>query len=329
MVQAKPDVDRPTILGGSGGWRLVVLRLTHPHCCGPASEPGHGIPTEGLPPQPAIEPAVCASGLVGRPGHNSGACKRHEAVSIHGAGFPTTRMSARPGLRRRRGDDRRVLRARQLPAGDRHGRRRAVPPAGGRLDRRHVDGVVPGRSLVELRSVRSARPDAPLLPLVRRRLPEQHRPLLRHRHDGPRLPRRFRQTGDPFSGRPDPHSAGNGCIMRLAPVPMFFYPDATEAAHWAGESSRTTHGAPECVESCQLLAAMICSALAGGSKDDVLFGHGRVASSARRCARSPPGTTATRARGDFGIGVRHSLPGSVGLVLLERRLVPRRGAARR
>ena len=61
--------------------------------------------------------------------------------------------------------------------------------------------------------------------------------------------------------------------MRLAPVPMFFHPDADEAARWAGESSRTTHGAPECIESCQLLAAMICAALSGAGKDAVLLGH--------------------------------------------------------
>jgi ADP-ribosyl-[dinitrogen reductase] hydrolase len=84
---------------------------------------------------------------------------------------------------------------------------------------------------------------------------------------------RFQQSGDPFSGRPDPHSAGNGCIMRLAPVPMFFHPDSAEANRWAGESSRTTHGAPECVESCQLLAAMICAALSGDTKDEILFAH--------------------------------------------------------
>src|SRR5262249_49379095 len=42
---------------------------------------------------------------------------------------------------------------------------------------------------------------------------------------------------------------------------------------WAGESSRTTHAAPECLESCQLLAAMICSALGGSSKDEILFGQ--------------------------------------------------------
>jgi ADP-ribosyl-[dinitrogen reductase] hydrolase len=84
---------------------------------------------------------------------------------------------------------------------------------------------------------------------------------------------RFQQTRDPFSGRPDPQSVGNGCIMRLAPVPLFFHPDSAEAVRWAGDSSRTTHGAPECIESCHLLAAMICAALSGASKDEVLFGH--------------------------------------------------------
>ena len=84
---------------------------------------------------------------------------------------------------------------------------------------------------------------------------------------------RFRQSGEPFAGSPDPHSAGNGCIMRLAPVPMFFQPDVAGAVYWSGESSRTTHGAPECVESCQLLAAMICAALSGRDKEEILFGH--------------------------------------------------------
>jgi ADP-ribosyl-[dinitrogen reductase] hydrolase len=85
--------------------------------------------------------------------------------------------------------------------------------------------------------------------------------------------RRFQQSGDPFSGSTAVRSAGNGCIMRLAPVPMFFHPDVDEAVRWAGESSRTTHGAEECVESCRLLASMICAALSGADRNDVLFGH--------------------------------------------------------
>jgi ADP-ribosyl-[dinitrogen reductase] hydrolase len=83
--------------------------------------------------------------------------------------------------------------------------------------------------------------------------------------------RQYRQTGDPFAGSTDPHSAGNGSIMRLAPVPMFYYPDLGGAVQYAAESSRTTHGAPECLDACRLLAGIIYRALSGTSKEDVLF----------------------------------------------------------
>ncbi len=63
--------------------------------------------------------------------------------------------------------------------------------------------------------------------------------------------------------------------MRLAPVPMFFHRDAEEAVRMCGESSRTTHGAEECVDACRLFGGMILTALDGGSKDTILFGaHG-------------------------------------------------------
>ena len=54
---------------------------------------------------------------------------------------------------------------------------------------------------------------------------------------------RFEQTGEPFSGSTDPHSAGNGSLMRLAPVTMFYVNRPEERIPACGESSRTTHGA--------------------------------------------------------------------------------------
>lgn len=84
--------------------------------------------------------------------------------------------------------------------------------------------------------------------------------------------RRFRQTGEVFAGSTDPLSAGNGCIMRLAPVPMFFFPDLEAAEQYGAESARTTHGAAECVDACRLLARIICRALEGRPKDQVAFG---------------------------------------------------------
>lgn len=86
--------------------------------------------------------------------------------------------------------------------------------------------------------------------------------------------RQFRLTGEPFSGATHPRSAGNGCIMRLAPVPMFFHPDREQAVHMAGESSRTTHGAAECIDACRLLAAMLHQAFVADSREQILLGHG-------------------------------------------------------
>ena len=82
---------------------------------------------------------------------------------------------------------------------------------------------------------------------------------------------RYRRTGDPFAGSTDRNQAGNGCIMRLAPVPMWFYPDIESMAHHAAESSRTTHGTAECLDACRLLARILHRAFEGQSKEDVLF----------------------------------------------------------
>jgi ADP-ribosylglycohydrolase len=81
---------------------------------------------------------------------------------------------------------------------------------------------------------------------------------------------RFLETGEPFSGSTDPRSAGNGSLMRLAPVVLFFHPQRDEVAHFAGESSRTTHAAPEAIECCRLLGLLISNALDGQDKESLL-----------------------------------------------------------
>jgi ADP-ribosyl-[dinitrogen reductase] hydrolase len=82
---------------------------------------------------------------------------------------------------------------------------------------------------------------------------------------------RYRQTGDPFSGSADPRSAGNGCIMRLAPVPIFYHRTPGQAIHYSGESSRTTHGAQECVDASRLFGAILLRAFQGQEKEAILF----------------------------------------------------------
>jgi ADP-ribosylglycohydrolase len=69
---------------------------------------------------------------------------------------------------------------------------------------------------------------------------------------------------------PDPASAGNGSIMRLAPVPIAYHRDLDASIEYAGRSSCTTHPAPTCVDACRYLGALIAGAINGVSKHDLL-----------------------------------------------------------
>ena len=81
---------------------------------------------------------------------------------------------------------------------------------------------------------------------------------------------RFESTGDPFSGSTDPRAAGNGSLMRLAPVALWWARNEVQAVHDAARSSRTTHGAPTCIDACRYFAALLCGALRGCSKEELL-----------------------------------------------------------
>ena len=82
---------------------------------------------------------------------------------------------------------------------------------------------------------------------------------------------RFAATGDPYSGSTDPHSAGNGALMRLAPVPMYFARVVAEAENHAVLSTRTTHAAEECLDASRLFSRLLLRALQGADKEDVLL----------------------------------------------------------
>jgi len=81
---------------------------------------------------------------------------------------------------------------------------------------------------------------------------------------------RFRSTGEPFAGSTDPKTAGNGSIMRLAPVPLFYSANPGLAIEQAANSSRTTHGAATAVDGCRYLAALIVGGLDGATKAELL-----------------------------------------------------------
>ena len=78
---------------------------------------------------------------------------------------------------------------------------------------------------------------------------------------------RFRQTGEPLAGSTDAKAAGNGSLMRLAPVPLFYAANPALAIRMSAESSRTTYGARACVDACRYFGALLMGALRGDGKE--------------------------------------------------------------
>lgn len=74
---------------------------------------------------------------------------------------------------------------------------------------------------------------------------------------------RYLRTGDPLAGSSDPHSAGNGSLMRLAPVALRFWNDRPHLTDTAAEQSRATHAAEEAVDACRAFAELLADAIAG------------------------------------------------------------------
>lgn len=81
---------------------------------------------------------------------------------------------------------------------------------------------------------------------------------------------RFRRTGNPLGGSTNPNSAGNGSIMRLAPVPIYYLDNPELAIEMSEAQSKTTHQAHECLIACRLLAEALIRAIEGRAKDNVL-----------------------------------------------------------
>lgn len=63
--------------------------------------------------------------------------------------------------------------------------------------------------------------------------------------------------------------AGNGALMRLAPVPLFFFRDPVKAVQYAGISGTITHGDVKAADACRLYAALIVAAVRGESKEKI------------------------------------------------------------
>jgi ADP-ribosyl-[dinitrogen reductase] hydrolase len=85
---------------------------------------------------------------------------------------------------------------------------------------------------------------------------------------------RFERTGEPFPGDAAPDAAGNGTIMRLAPLAMADVGDVAVAEGHAADSARTTHGAPQAIDATRWFARLLVAALrADPSLDALLAGE--------------------------------------------------------
>src|SRR5438477_9558860 len=80
----------------------------------------------------------------------------------------------------------------------------------------------------------------------------------------------FERRRQPYPGPTEDYKAGNGSLMRLAPAPLAFAGKPEVAIAIAANSSRTTHGAPECVDSCRYFAGLLLAAVNGLSKEQIL-----------------------------------------------------------
>jgi len=64
--------------------------------------------------------------------------------------------------------------------------------------------------------------------------------------------------------------AGNGSLMRIAPIALFYEKNEKLAMEMASKSSYTTHGLKICADACMLYTSLIIGALRGNSKEKIL-----------------------------------------------------------
>jgi len=81
---------------------------------------------------------------------------------------------------------------------------------------------------------------------------------------------RWKASGNPMAGSTEPRSAGNGSLMRLAPVAIRHHGNRAMLRDVAARQSRTTHAAPEAVDACIGFAETLADAIEGRPRSEVL-----------------------------------------------------------
>ena len=77
----------------------------------------------------------------------------------------------------------------------------------------------------------------------------------------------FKKNGKPSPVKDQPT---NGALMRLCPIPLYYSYNLEEAINKSGESAKSTHDNPICVDACRLYGSMIVKAVQKKDKDFIL-----------------------------------------------------------
>ncbi|ESQ76430.1 ADP-ribosylglycohydrolase family protein [Asticcacaulis sp. AC402] len=80
----------------------------------------------------------------------------------------------------------------------------------------------------------------------------------------------YLDSGNPWAGDPAIRSSGNGSLMRVSPVAIRWHDQPDEAAKRAREQSCTTHASPLCLEACDVFSRMLCAAMHGADKAEIV-----------------------------------------------------------
>lgn len=80
----------------------------------------------------------------------------------------------------------------------------------------------------------------------------------------------YERSGNPVAGATDQFSAGNGSLMRLAPVALRHWNNRDQLADVAIRQSATTHGAAEAVSACLAFTHILADAIEGKTREEVL-----------------------------------------------------------
>lgn len=122
---------------------------------------------------------------------------------------------------------------------------------------------------------------------------------------------RWKRSGDPMAGSTDPNTAGNGSLMRLAPVAIRHFANRPVLRDVAARQSRATHAAPEAVDACVAYAEALADAIEGGKRSEIL--RDRIEPYAGSIAGIMAGSWRGRARKSIRASgyVAHSLEASL------------------